>query len=185
LSLHMAKKCIVQAHQPHVPPTPFKVGSHIWLDAQHLKIKSKLQKLNLKHLRLFKVLDRVGDLDYRLELPPTMDLHNVFHANRLICATINKTYRKLPQPNCYSLSTQIGHKTSQSARCERDHAWNSKVRRLHMEVWEHSQAGQRVREGYIYRGPWFQIRHLVHLCLMLKRKVKGQAKRALQHRVNN
>jgi hypothetical protein len=28
-----------------------------------------------------------------------MDLHNVFHVDRLTCTMINKTYRKLPQPN--------------------------------------------------------------------------------------
>jgi hypothetical protein len=95
----MAKERMAQAHQPRVPPTLFKVGSYIWLDTQHLKIKSKSQKLNPKCLGPFKVLDRVGNLDYRLELPPTMDLHNVFHADRLTYATINETYRKLPQPN--------------------------------------------------------------------------------------
>jgi hypothetical protein len=95
----MAKGHMTQAHQPCVPPTPFKVGSHIWLDAQHLKIKSKSQKLNLKCLGPFKVLDRVGDLDYRIKLLLTMDLHDVFHADRLTRATINETYGKLPQPN--------------------------------------------------------------------------------------
>jgi hypothetical protein len=95
----MAKKCMAQAHQPHIPSTPFKVGSHIWLDAEHLKIKSKSQKLNPKCLGPFKVLDRVGDLDYRIKLSPTMGLHNVFHADQLTRATINETYGKLPQPN--------------------------------------------------------------------------------------
>jgi hypothetical protein len=99
LSLHMAKERMAQAHQPRIPSTTFEVGSHVWLDAQHLKIKSKSQKLNPKHLGSFKVLDRVGDLDYRIELPPIMDLHSIFHADRLTCATINETYGKLPQPN--------------------------------------------------------------------------------------
>jgi hypothetical protein len=51
-----------------------------------------------KCLGPFKVLDRVGNLDYRLELPPTMDLHNVFHVDWLTYTTINKMYGKLPQP---------------------------------------------------------------------------------------
>jgi hypothetical protein len=87
----MAKERMAQAHQPRIPPTPFKVGSHVWLDARQLKIKLKSQKLNPKHLGPFKVLDRVGDLDYRIELLPTMDLHDVSHADRLTHATINKT----------------------------------------------------------------------------------------------
>jgi hypothetical protein len=32
-SLRMAKKHMAQAHQPCIPPTPFKVGSHVWLGA--------------------------------------------------------------------------------------------------------------------------------------------------------
>jgi hypothetical protein len=55
--------------------------------------------LNPKRLGPFKVLDRVGNLDYRIELPPTMDLHDVFHADRLTRTMINETYGKLPQPD--------------------------------------------------------------------------------------
>jgi hypothetical protein len=95
----MAKERMAQAHQPRIPLTPFEVGSHIWLDAQHLKIKSKSQKLNPKCLGPFKVLDRVGNLDYRIELPPTMDLHDIFHADQLTRATINEMYGKFPQPD--------------------------------------------------------------------------------------
>jgi hypothetical protein len=58
-----------------------------------------LQKLNPKCLGPFKVLDRIGNLDYRLDLPLTMNLNDVFHADQLTHATINKMYGKLPQPN--------------------------------------------------------------------------------------
>jgi hypothetical protein len=107
LSLCMAKKCMAQAHQPHIPLTPFEIGSHVWLDARHLKIKSKSQKLNPKHLGPFKVLNRVGNLDYRIELPPTMNLHNVFHADWLTRATINETYGKLPQPDPIEIDSNL------------------------------------------------------------------------------
>jgi hypothetical protein len=103
-----------------VPPTPFKVGSHIWLDAQHLKIKSKLQKLNPKHLGPFKVLDRVGALDYRLELPSTMNLHDVFHVDWLVCATINKMYRKLLQPNLIKIDNNLEFKVEKILNSKHD-----------------------------------------------------------------
>jgi hypothetical protein len=83
------------------------VGNQVWLDAQHLKIKSKSQKLNPKCLGPLKVLDRVGNLDYRLKLPPIMDLHNIFHVDRLICTTINKMYRKLPQPDSIEIDGNL------------------------------------------------------------------------------
>jgi hypothetical protein len=110
LSLCIAKERMAQAHQPHVPSTPFKVGSHIWLNIQHLKIKSKLQKLNPKCVGPFKVFDRVSELDYGLELPPTMNLHDIFHADRLTRATINEMYGKLSQPDSIEINGDLKFK---------------------------------------------------------------------------
>jgi hypothetical protein len=127
LSLHMAKERMAQAHQLRIPPTPFKVGSHIWLDARHLKIKSKSQKLNPKRLGPFKVLDRISDLDYRIELPPTMDLHNVFHADRLTRVTINETYGKLPQPNPIEIDGNLEFKVEKILDSKHDCRYSSGI----------------------------------------------------------
>jgi hypothetical protein len=147
----MAKECMAQAHQLHIPPTLFKVGSHVWLDAQHLKIKPKLQKLNPKCLGPFKVLDRVGNLDYRLELPPIMNLHNVFHANQLTRATINETYEKLPQPNPIEIDGDLEFEVEKILDSKHDWRYSNGI--LYLVQWK----------GYIPGGDtWKGIKNLEH-----------------------
>jgi hypothetical protein len=141
----MAKKRMAQAHQPRIPPTPFEVGSHVWLDAQHLKIKSKSQKLNPKRLGPFKVLNRVGDLDYRIELPPTMDLHNVFHADRLTRATINKTYGKLPQPDPIEIDGDLEFEVEKILDSKHDQRYSSGI--LYLVRWKGYGPGGDTWEG--------------------------------------
>jgi hypothetical protein len=128
-----------------VPPTPFKVGSYVWLDTQHLKIKSKLQKLNSKRLGPFKVLDRVGDLDYRIELPPTMDLHNVFHADRLTRAIINEMYGKLPQPDPIKIDGNLEFEVEKILNFKHDQHYSNGI--LYMVQWKSYGPGGDTWEG--------------------------------------
>jgi hypothetical protein len=150
-SLHMAKERMTQAHQPCIPLTPFKVGRHVWLNAQHLKIKSKSQKLNPKRLGPFKVLDRVGDLDYRIELPPIMNLHNVFHADQLTCTTINKMYAKLPQPDPIEIDGNLKFEVEKILDSKHDRRYSSGI--LYLVRWK----------GYRLGGEtWKGIKNLKH-----------------------
>jgi hypothetical protein len=143
---------MVQPHQPRIPPTSFEVGSHIWLDAQHLKIKSKSQKLNPKHLGPFKVLNRVGNLDYRIELSLTMDLHNVFHADWLTHATINETYRKLPQPNPIEIDGDLEFEVEKILDSKHDRQYLNGI--LYLVRWK----------GYRPGGDtWKGIKNLKHM----------------------
>ena len=91
-SLRMAKERMRATHQARTTQKPFEIGSEVWLDARDLRIKGPAKKLNPKRLGPFKVLARIGDHDYRLELPPGMDLHDVFHVDRLTPAVINDVY---------------------------------------------------------------------------------------------
>jgi hypothetical protein len=141
----MAKERMAQAHQPRIPPTPFKVGNHVWLDAQHLKIKSKSQKLNPKRLGPFKVLDRVGNLDYRIELPPTMDLHNVSHADQLTRATINEMYGKLPQPNPIEIDGDLEFKVEKILDSKHGRHYSSGI--LYLVQWKGYGPGGDMWEG--------------------------------------
>lgn len=45
----------------------------------------KNKKLSLRHTETSEILDRVGDVSYRLELPPSLShVHNVFHISQLM-----------------------------------------------------------------------------------------------------
>lgn len=60
----------------------FKIGDHFYLLVKLKKISLKLEscaKLPPKFCGLFEVLDRVGIVSYRIELPTNMNTYNVFH----------------------------------------------------------------------------------------------------------
>jgi hypothetical protein len=141
----MAKKRMAQAHQLCIPLTPFKFGRHVWLDTQHLKIKSKSQKLNPKRLGPFKVLDRISDLDYRIELPPTMDLHNVFHADRLTRATINETYEKLPQTDPIEIDGNFEFEVEKILHSKHNRRYSNGI--LYLVQWKGYRPGGNTWEG--------------------------------------
>ena len=61
----------------------FKVGDQVWLNSKEIKIHQPSPKLGPRQLGPFKVLERIGDLNYRLELPDWLKIHPVFHVDRL------------------------------------------------------------------------------------------------------
>ncbi|XP_039128999.1 uncharacterized protein LOC120265176 [Dioscorea cayenensis subsp. rotundata] len=63
----------------------FQVGEHVFLKVAPTKgivrfgVKSKLSP---RFIGLFKILERIGEMAYRLALPPTLSqVHNVFHVS--------------------------------------------------------------------------------------------------------
>jgi transposase InsO family protein len=61
----------------------FEPGDKVWLDAKDIKVHQKSRKLGPKRLGPFTVVKKHGDLDYELELPPSLKVHRVFHVDRL------------------------------------------------------------------------------------------------------
>ena len=62
----------------------FEVDDYVWLSAKNIKIKAPTRKLADFQLGPYRVVERVGDLDYRLSLPRSLSrLHPVFHVDKL------------------------------------------------------------------------------------------------------
>ncbi|KAJ3525863.1 hypothetical protein NMY22_g10400 [Coprinellus aureogranulatus] len=62
----------------------FQVNDYVWLSAKNIAIKVPTRKLGDLYLGPFKITEKVGDLDYRLQLPDTLSrLHPVFHVDKL------------------------------------------------------------------------------------------------------
>lgn len=61
----------------------FEVGDFVYLKLQSYGQKTLRKKLSLKlskrYYGTFKVLEKLGEMTYKLELPPTSKLHPVFH----------------------------------------------------------------------------------------------------------
>ncbi|KAF8750792.1 hypothetical protein RHS01_08847 [Rhizoctonia solani] len=81
-------------------PLEFKIGEEAWLDAKNVKLKTLSPKLTKQRLGPFKVLEKISNRAYRLELPPTMRIHNVFHVGLLSKVKQDKkrTFGNCPPP---------------------------------------------------------------------------------------
>ena len=62
---------------------PIRVGDKIWLLHQNLKTHRPSDKLDYRRLGPFSIIKQVNEVAYRLELPPSMKIHPVFHVSLL------------------------------------------------------------------------------------------------------
>jgi hypothetical protein len=65
------------------PPHVFTPGQKVWLSSKDIALSSPTRKLAPRQLGPYEVLERTGELTYRLKLPPQMHQHPVFHVDRL------------------------------------------------------------------------------------------------------
>lgn len=76
---HYADKALREI-EPYIPGV-----SQVWLNSKHLTFKTgdSSKKLLPRWVGPFEVLDRIGELAYRLKLPAKWKIHDVFHASLL------------------------------------------------------------------------------------------------------
>lgn len=99
-ALRLAKEAMkekwVEVHGRKEPV--FEVGDKVWLSAQHIKVHQPTKKLGVRQLGPYTVLERIGDLAYKLDLPPSLKVHPVFHVDRLSPYKGNEVNGKEPPP---------------------------------------------------------------------------------------
>jgi hypothetical protein len=64
-------------------PYKFAVGNKVWLQAKQIKVHQQSAKLGPKQLGPFTITEVRSDVDYHLDLPPVLKIHDVFHVDRL------------------------------------------------------------------------------------------------------
>lgn len=64
-------------------PHTFTPGQKVWLNAKDISLTSPSHKLAVRQLGPYQVIERTGELTYRLALPLTMQQHPVFHVDHL------------------------------------------------------------------------------------------------------
>jgi hypothetical protein len=77
---------------PYTQPD-FKVGDWVIIDARNMKTKRPSKKLDHKKIGPVKSLKKIGTRALRVELPTTIEVHNVFHVSLL------EPYRKSKVPS--------------------------------------------------------------------------------------
>ena len=61
---------------------PFKLGDRVWLDTRNLKANHH-KKIGPKREGPFEIIKVIGPVTYRLRLPKTWKIHNMFHTTLL------------------------------------------------------------------------------------------------------
>ena len=70
-------------HDRSTRPIIFKIGQKVWLEASDIKTTRPSKKLDDKRYGPFEILEAIGPSSFKLRLPPTWNIHPVFHQSLL------------------------------------------------------------------------------------------------------
>jgi hypothetical protein len=71
------------ADEHRCTPPPFKIGDQVWLLRRNVKTNRPSGKLDFKRLGPFTIIKEVNPVAFRLNLPPSLKIHDVFHVSLL------------------------------------------------------------------------------------------------------
>ncbi|QRW20747.1 Retrotransposable element Tf2 protein [Rhizoctonia solani] len=71
----------------------YSVGEKVWLDGKNVGLRTNSNKLDPKQLGPFEVTEKISSHAYRLKLPDTLKIHNVFYVGLL-----SKAHKSPSQP---------------------------------------------------------------------------------------
>ncbi|KAF8823142.1 hypothetical protein HHX47_DHR12000006 [Lentinula edodes] len=99
-ALHLGKKQQKEGYERGKQKAhQFKVGDLVWLSAEDINLQLSSEKLGDRQLGPYRILEKIGPLDYRLDLPLSLDrLHPVFHVDKLYPWKGNSINGEIPTP---------------------------------------------------------------------------------------
>ena len=83
LAIEKAQKAYKQYADCGRQDLSFAIGDRVWLEAYNLSTDAPSKKLAVKRLGPYTVLESVGPASYRLDIPVSWKVHNVFHVGLL------------------------------------------------------------------------------------------------------
>lgn len=88
-----------QLADQHRTEREFEIGDYVYVKLQPYRQQSVVlrsnQKLSPKYFGPYKIVDKCGAVAYRLELPPSSQIHHVFHVSQLRVLVGNVTTSSL------------------------------------------------------------------------------------------
>jgi hypothetical protein len=64
-------------------PVPFSINDQVMLNSKFIQTNRPSKKLDSKRLGPFLIIDQINPVAFRLQLPPSMKIHDVFHCSLL------------------------------------------------------------------------------------------------------
>jgi len=81
------------AKTPSVLKDVFKLGNQVWLESKHLALPHQSKKLAPKRVGPFRITKVISPVAFRLDLPPSWHIHDIFHASLLTLYRETAAYR--------------------------------------------------------------------------------------------
>lgn len=82
-ALELANAAMKRSYDKRHRDTILLPGSLALLDSRGLETKSPSRKLDDRRHGPFEVIEKIGEVSYRLKLPPSWKIHDVFHLSKL------------------------------------------------------------------------------------------------------
>lgn len=82
--IRKAQEASAKQFDKHRLPSPtYNIGDKVWLASKHIKTTRPTKKLDNRFLGPFDITEKISSHAYRLALPETMPIHDVFHVQLL------------------------------------------------------------------------------------------------------
>ena len=82
-SLMRAKAYQARTYNKSPRDVKYKVGQKVWLRVKNITIERPSQKLNWQRYGPHRIIERIRKVAYHLDLPASLQIHNVFHVSLL------------------------------------------------------------------------------------------------------
>ena len=91
LITHKKAQEAMTAWKPSLAYKKFEVGDKVWLDAHNLHLKTT-RKLTPRRLGPFEIIEEISPVVYKLKLPESWCIHNIFHTSLLMPQVVTPEY---------------------------------------------------------------------------------------------
>ncbi|KAJ1596241.1 hypothetical protein NDA14_001923 [Ustilago hordei] len=113
-----------QFDKHRLPSPQFQPGDRVWLSADNIRSLRPTKKLDYRRLGPFSISKVISSHAYRLQLPPSMKIHNVFHVDRLEPYVANTIPNRVqPPPPPVEIESDVEYEVEQILDSKVDHRY--------------------------------------------------------------